>query len=112
MGSERLRCRPFFAIGLETAVAHKLAPVGVEMDYLETLRNLRQALHELAQPMAAVTGLVDLLLLELDEESDIYREILTISEQLEKVLQIIGEMRRMAREPFAAGEPEQQALSD
>ncbi len=60
--------------------------------------NLRQVLHELAQPLATVTGLVDLMLLELDEQDKMYQEVQLISQQLEKVMQIIGEIRQIARE--------------
>ncbi len=60
--------------------------------------NLRHFLHDLAQPLATVTGLVDLLLLELDERDKIFREVRLISEQLEKVMSIIGEIRQIARE--------------
>ena len=60
--------------------------------------NLRHCLHDLAQPLSTVTGLIDLLLLELDERDKMFREIQLISQQLEKVMAIIGEIRRMARE--------------
>ena len=59
--------------------------------------NLRHFLHDLAQPLATVTGLVDLLLLELDERDKIFQEINLISEQLEKILTIIGDIRQIAR---------------
>jgi signal transduction histidine kinase len=61
-------------------------------------KNLRHFLHDLAQPLSTVAGLVDLLLLELDERDKIFREMQIISQQLEKVMQIIGEIRRMAKE--------------
>ena len=60
--------------------------------------NLRHFLHDLAQPLATVTGLIDLLLLELDERDKIFQEVQLISEQLEKVMTIIGEIRQIARE--------------
>jgi hypothetical protein len=60
--------------------------------------NLRHFLHDLAQPLSTVTGLIDLLLLELDERDKIFREVQLISQQLEKVMQIIGEIRRIATE--------------
>lgn len=62
----------------------------------DTLPNLRRYLHDLAQPLAAITGLVDLLLQELPEGNPLSRELRTISEQLEVVLQIIAEIRRLA----------------
>ncbi|MFZ5449406.1 MAG: hypothetical protein ACOZFS_12285 [Thermodesulfobacteriota bacterium] len=60
--------------------------------------NLRLFLHDLAQPLATVTGLVDLLLLELDERDRLFKEVRLISEQLEKVMTIIGEIRQITRE--------------
>ena len=60
--------------------------------------NLRHFLHDLAQPLSTVTGLIDLMLLELDERDKLFREVQLISRQLEKVMTIIGEIRRMARE--------------
>ncbi len=63
----------------------------------DTVRNIRQSLHNLAQPLAVLTGLVDLLLLELDQADPTLQEVRQISEQLEKVLHIVGEMHRLAR---------------
>ena len=60
--------------------------------------NLRHILHDLAQPLSTVTGLIDLMLLELDERDKMFREVQLISQQLEKVMQIVEEIRRMARE--------------
>ena len=64
---------------------------------------LQQFLHDLAQPLAAVTGMVDLLLLKLDESDKIFREVQLMSAQLEKIMTIIGEIRQIAR---AAAEAE------
>ena len=60
--------------------------------------NLRHFLHDLAQPLSTVTGLIDLMLLELDEHDKMFQEVQLISQQLEKVMEIIGEIRRMAQE--------------
>ncbi len=60
--------------------------------------NLRHFLHDLAQPLGTVTGLIDLMLLELDERDKLFQEVQLISQQLEKVMQIVGEIRRMTRE--------------
>jgi len=68
------------------------------MEPSDPLQHIRHSLHELAQPLAAVTGLVDLLLLEIDENHSMFQEVEMISQQLEKVLEIIGEIRRIARE--------------
>lgn len=67
-----------------------------------TLGNIRQSLHSLAQPLAVVTGLVDLLLLELDQADPTLQDVRQISEQLEKVLRIVGEIHRLAREASPA----------
>jgi signal transduction histidine kinase len=61
-------------------------------------KKFRHLLHDLAQPMATITGLVDLLLLELKEGDSMFQEIQLISQQLEKVLQIMEEIHRIARE--------------
>jgi sensor histidine kinase regulating citrate/malate metabolism len=60
--------------------------------------NLRDILHELAQPLSTVTGLIDLILLELDEQDKMFQEVHLISQQLEKVMEIVAEIRRMALE--------------
>jgi signal transduction histidine kinase len=65
------------------------------------LKDIRDSLHDLAQPLAAVTGMVDLLLLECGETSPIFEEVKMISEQLQKVLEIVTEIRRLAREPVS-----------
>jgi signal transduction histidine kinase len=69
--------------------------------------NLKQYLHDLAQPLATVTGLVDLLLLELDEQDKMFEEVQLISEQLEKILVIIGEIRQIVRGVAACEEKSQ-----
>ncbi len=71
----------------------------------DTIRNIRQSLHNLAQPLAVLTGLVDLLLLELDQADPALPDVQQISLQLERVLQIVGDMHRMAREATAPVEP-------
>ncbi|MHB9073569.1 MAG: hypothetical protein ACYC6G_08600 [Desulfobaccales bacterium] len=60
--------------------------------------NLRHFLHDLAQPLATVTGLVDLLLLEMNEQDKLFQEVRLISDQLEKIMSIIGGIRQIARE--------------
>jgi signal transduction histidine kinase len=69
-----------------------------EAEFSPNYDNLRHFLHDLSQPLGAVTGLIDLMLLELDEQDKMFREVQLISQQLEKVMQIVGEIRRMARE--------------
>jgi signal transduction histidine kinase len=68
------------------------------MEASEPLQNIRRSLHDLAQPLAAVTGLVDLMLLEMDEKDPMIHEVQMISQQLEKALEIVGQIRRLARE--------------
>lgn len=70
------------------------------MDREAKLKAIRSSLHDLAQPLAAVTGMVDLLLLECDEDDPVLEEVQMISEQLQKVLEIVTEIRRLAREPL------------
>lgn len=67
-----------------------------------TLGNIRQSLHSLAQPLAVLTGLVDLLLLELDQADPTLQDVRQISDQLEKVLRIVSEIHRQARESSPA----------
>ncbi len=64
----------------------------------DTVRNIRQSLHQLAQPLAVLTGLVDLLLLDLEQTDPAFQDVRQISEQLERVRHIVGDMHRMARE--------------
>ena len=69
---------------------------------LDLVLNTRQSLHDLAQPLAALTGLVDLLLLETAADDPRRPDVQRISEQLERVLEIVGEIRRMLREASGA----------
>jgi signal transduction histidine kinase len=71
-------------------------------------QSLRHFLHDLAQPLATVTGMVDLLLFELDEHDKVFQEIQLISSQLEKIITIIGEIRQLVQE---ASERETQAAA-
>ena len=75
---------------------------------LDLILSTRQSLHDLAQPLAALTGLVDLLLLETAADDPRLQDVQRISEQLERVLEIVGEIRRMLREASGA-EPIRQA---
>ena len=75
------------------------------------LKEIRTSLHALAQPLAAVTGTVDLLLLECDEDNPMLSEIQMISDQLQRVLEIVAEIRRLAREPVTETK-RMQALPD
>jgi len=68
------------------------------MELSDTLQHMSQSLHDLSQPLAAVTGLVDLLLLEMEEDSTFFQEIRMISQELERVLCIVEEVRQIARQ--------------
>ncbi len=71
----------------------------------DAMPNIRKALHDLAQPLAAVTGLIDLLMLEMDDADPRLKEVQTVSEQLEKVREIVSEIRRITREAAIAEPP-------
>lgn len=64
----------------------------------EMIRRIRQSLHALSQPLVVLTGLIDLLLMEMAETDSRLKEVQLASEQLERVLQIVAEMRGLARE--------------
>jgi signal transduction histidine kinase len=64
----------------------------------EMIRRIRQSLHDLSQPLAVLTGLIDLLLMEMADTDSRLKEVQLASEQLEKVLQIVTEIRHLARE--------------
>ncbi|MFW6126682.1 MAG: hypothetical protein ACOC6K_00560 [Thermodesulfobacteriota bacterium] len=63
----------------------------------EALSDIRRSLHELAQPLAAVTGIVDLMLLEQREDSPLFADIKMINERLDKVLEIIAHIQTIIR---------------
>jgi signal transduction histidine kinase len=68
------------------------------MQASDALKDIRHSLHELAQPLAAVTGLIDLLLIEHQPDDPLYEEIRVISDKLEEVLEIITHIRDVTRE--------------
>ena len=63
----------------------------------DILKDIRHSLHELAQPLAAVTGLVDLLILDQRLVGPFAEEMHLISQKLEEVLEIISRIRELAR---------------
>ena len=67
------------------------------METNQVLHDIRRSLHELAQPLAAVTGMVDLMLLEQQGDSPLYQDIQMINERLEKVLEILAHIRDITR---------------
>ena len=64
----------------------------------QVLIDIRRSLHELAQPLAAVTGIVDLMLLEQPQDSPLYEDINLLNERLEKILEIVGHIQAIIRE--------------
>jgi signal transduction histidine kinase len=73
----------------------------MEMKEESALQNIRKMLHELAQPLSAITGTVDLLLLEIDENSPIFKELEMINNQLQQALDIVAEIRRLIKESLS-----------
>lgn len=67
------------------------------MEPQKALSDIRRSLHELAQPLAAVTGIVDLMLLEQGEDSPLFEDIQLINERLEKVLEIVAHIQTITR---------------
>jgi len=67
------------------------------METNKALSDIRLSLHELAQPLAAVTGIVDLMLLEQREDSPLYQDIQMINERLEKILEIVAHIQTITR---------------
>ena len=67
------------------------------MESNRALYDIRRSLHELAQPLAAVTGIVDLMLLEQREDPPLYQDIQLINERLEKVLEIVAHIQTITR---------------
>lgn len=75
------------------------------MQHTESVHKIRVILHDLAQPLAAMAGLVDLLLVQMDERDSYFQEVQLISLQLEKALAILSEIHRVAREATGAALP-------
>jgi len=67
------------------------------MEPNKALHDIRRSLHELAQPLAAVTGIVDLMLLEQQGDSPLYEDIHLINERLEKILEIVAHIQAITR---------------
>ena len=67
------------------------------MEPNQALHDIRRSLHELAQPLAAVTGIVDLMLLEQRGDSPLYDDINLINERLEKILEIVAHIQAITR---------------
>ena len=67
------------------------------MEPNEALQDIRRSLHDLAQPLAAVTGIVDLMLLEQQGDSPLYEDIHLINDRLEKILEIVAHIQAITR---------------
>jgi hypothetical protein len=67
------------------------------MEPTQALNDIRRSLHDLAQPLAAVTGIVDLMLLEQVGDSALYEDIQLVNERLEKVLEIVAHIQSITR---------------
>jgi|WetSurMetagenome_2_1015567.scaffolds.fasta_scaffold187951_1 signal transduction histidine kinase len=67
------------------------------MEPSEALKDIRRSLHDLAQPLAAVTGIVDLMLLEQSGDSPLYEDINLINERLDKILEIVAHIQAITR---------------
>lgn len=66
-------------------------------DLMNSVKAIRTSLHDLTQPLAVITGTVDLLLMELDENSGVTSDIKKISDQLELIFDIIENLRGETR---------------
>jgi signal transduction histidine kinase len=66
-------------------------------DLMNSAKAIRTSLHDLTQPLSVITGTVDLLLMELDEHSEVTNDIKKISDQLELIFNIIDDLRGVTR---------------
>jgi signal transduction histidine kinase len=66
-------------------------------DLMHSVKAIRTSLHDLTQPLSVITGTVDLLLMELDDNSGVTSDIKKISDQLELIFNIIEELRGETR---------------
>ena len=67
------------------------------MGPVETLMNIRQSLHELSQPLTSAIGLIYLISLELNKNSKINRDLITLTDQLEKIKKITQHIQDISR---------------
>ena len=72
------------------------------MKAVEVLQKIRHSIHELAQPLSAVTGLVDLLLLEFAYDEALHRDISLLRQQLQRVIDLTADLRQLTRELSSA----------
>jgi len=75
------------------------------MDFTDPCKRIRGRLHDLAQPLSALAGLVDLMLMEMDERSPCYREAQLMNQQLDEIFKIVRDVRSLAREATDAAAP-------
>ncbi|HAY22347.1 MAG TPA: hypothetical protein DCY27_09295 [Desulfobacterales bacterium] len=62
------------------------------------IKNMRLALHDLAQPLSVVAGTVDLMLFESDPKMVYFNEIRNISDNLQSIIEKITAIRQLARQ--------------
>jgi len=79
------------------------------MEHLDALLEIRRSLHELSQPLAAATGMVELVMLELPESQACYQEIQIIDQQLAKIVEIVAAIRRIAADASQMAAPGRQS---
>jgi|WetSurMetagenome_2_1015567.scaffolds.fasta_scaffold1398633_1 signal transduction histidine kinase len=72
------------------------------MPSADPCKHIRRLLHDLAQPLSVITGTVDLMLLDVDERNPFAGDIQMISQQLEQILEIVAQIRTLAREATGA----------
>ncbi len=67
------------------------------MEPKETLIKIRQSLHKLSQPLTAAMGLIYLISLELNGNSKINRDLITLNDQLEQIKAIAQHIQDISR---------------
>jgi hypothetical protein len=64
---------------------------------VETLMHIRQSLHALSQPLTTAIGLIYLISLELNGDSKINRDLITLKDQMEQIKKIAQHMQDISR---------------
>ncbi len=84
----------------ELAYLPRLSPYVSECSAMSDLnfvsQQLRQALHELAQPLAIIVGTIDLLLYEAGDGWRQNRELEQVSRCLQQIIDLVNDLRRLA----------------
>ncbi|MBM4289240.1 MAG: hypothetical protein FJ135_14060 [Deltaproteobacteria bacterium] len=74
-------------------------------DFLDYVRHMRSALHDLAQPLSVMAGAVDLLMFETDPHSQQFDDIRQISNQLQLIIDKMTAIRQMTQKITASVGP-------